>query len=78
MSKWRRTSWQQLIIAQTNFLEYERTRLCPDDRENGVSGQRSSACHALRDTMHSPVPVSTMSWMVMMFGWFSDEAARAS
>jgi hypothetical protein len=46
MSKWRRTSWQQLIIAQTNFLEYERTRLCPDDRQNGVSGQRSSACHA--------------------------------
>jgi hypothetical protein len=46
VSKWRRTSWQQLIIAQTNFLEYERTRLCPDDRQNGVSGQRSSACHA--------------------------------
>jgi hypothetical protein len=46
MSKWRRTSWQQLIIAQTNFLEYERTRLCPDDRQNGVSGQRSGACHA--------------------------------
>ena len=46
MSKWRRTSWQQLIIAQTNFLEYERMRLCPNDRQNGVSGQRSSACHA--------------------------------
>ena len=46
VSKWRRTSWQQLIIAQTNFLEYERTRLCPDDRQNGVAGQRSSACHA--------------------------------
>ena len=46
MSKWRRTSWQQLIIAQTNFLEYERTRLCPNDRQNGVSGQQSSACHA--------------------------------
>jgi hypothetical protein len=46
MSKWRRASWQQLIIAQTNFLEYERMRLCPNDRQNGVSGQRSSACHA--------------------------------
>jgi hypothetical protein len=46
VSKWRRTSWQQLIIAQTNFLEYERTRLGPNDRQNGVSGQRSSACHA--------------------------------
>jgi hypothetical protein len=46
VSKWRRTSWQQLIIAQTNFLEYERTRLSPDDRQNGVSGQRSGACHA--------------------------------
>ena len=46
VSKWRRTNWQQLIIAQTNFLEYERTRLCPNDRQNGVSGQRSSACHA--------------------------------
>ena len=46
MSKWRRTSWQQLIIAQTNFLEYERMRLGPNDRPNGVSGQRASACHA--------------------------------
>jgi len=35
MSKWRRTSWQQLIIAQTNFLEYERMRLGPNDRPNG-------------------------------------------
>lgn len=50
MRKWRRTSWQQLIIAQAGFLEYERKRLCPDDHQNGITGQRpnapASACHA--------------------------------
>ena len=46
MNKWRRTSWQQLIIAQASFLEYERMRLGPDDRQTGTAGQRSSACHA--------------------------------
>jgi hypothetical protein len=44
--KWRRTSWQQLIIAQANFLEYERQRLCPGDRQNGIAGQGPGACHA--------------------------------
>jgi hypothetical protein len=34
--KWRRTSWQQLI-AQADFLEYERQRLCPGDRQNGIA-----------------------------------------
>jgi hypothetical protein len=46
----RRTGWQQIIIAQTSFLEYERKRLCPDDYQNGIAGQQprtsASACHA--------------------------------
>ena len=46
----RRTSWQQIIIAQTSFLEYERKRLCPDNHQNGSAGQQprasASACHA--------------------------------
>ena len=46
VNKWRRTSWQQLIIAQASFLEYERMRLGPDDRQTGTAGQRSSACQA--------------------------------
>lgn len=50
MSKWRRASWQELIIAQASFLEYERKRLCGDDHQNGIAGQRPSAsagaCHA--------------------------------
>ena len=50
MSRWRRTSWQEVIIAQASFLEYERKRLCGDDHQNGVAGQQpgasASACHA--------------------------------
>jgi hypothetical protein len=46
----RRTSWQQIIIAQASFLEYERKRLCPDNHQNGSAGQQprasASACHA--------------------------------
>ena len=49
MSKWRRTRWQSLIIAQATFLEYERERLCANDRHNGIAGQQPSAsavtCH---------------------------------
>jgi hypothetical protein len=45
----RRTSWQQIIIAQASFLEYERKRLCPDNHQNGSVGQQprasASACH---------------------------------
>ena len=43
MSKWRRTRWQSLIIAQATFLEYERERLCANDRHNGIAGQQPSA-----------------------------------
>lgn len=50
MSKWRRTSWQEIIIAQASFLEYECKRLCGDDHQNGIAGQQpgasASACHA--------------------------------
>jgi hypothetical protein len=46
----RRTSWQQIIIAQTSFLEYERKRLYPNDHQNGIAGQElrasANACHA--------------------------------
>jgi hypothetical protein len=43
VSKWRRTRWQSLIIAQATFLEYERERLCANDRHNGSAGQQPSA-----------------------------------
>lgn len=50
MSKWRRTSWQQVIVAQASFLEYECKRLCADDHQNRVAGQQpnvsASARHA--------------------------------
>jgi hypothetical protein len=50
VSKWRRTSWQQLIIAQASFLEYACKRLCADDHQNRIAGQQlsasASACHA--------------------------------
>jgi hypothetical protein len=69
VSKWRRTRWQSLIIAQATFLEYERERLCANDRHNGIAGQQPSAsaiaCHAsdaamrhLEDARHDAgVPV---------------------
>ena len=38
MSK--RTRWQELVIAQARFLEYECTRLCQEGNENGFAGQR--------------------------------------
>jgi hypothetical protein len=40
VSKWRRTSWQEVIIAQASFLEYERKRLCGDDHQSGIAGQQ--------------------------------------
>lgn len=42
----RQTRWQELIIAQAGFLEYERNRLCGDYHQNGIAGQGPSACHA--------------------------------
>jgi hypothetical protein len=64
MSEWRRTSWQQVIVAQASFLEYECKRLCADDHQNRVVGQQpsgsASARHAsdaamrhLHDARHS-------------------------
>jgi hypothetical protein len=50
VNKWRRTSWQEVIIAQASFLEYERKRLHAGDHQNGTAGQHpgapASACHA--------------------------------
>ena len=50
MSKWRRTSWQEVIFAEARFLEYERMRLCGNDHQNGIAGQQpcasASACCA--------------------------------
>jgi hypothetical protein len=50
VSRKRRTSWQELIIAQAGFLEYERKRLCADHHQSATAGPRSSApatsCHA--------------------------------
>ena len=50
VSKWRRTSWQQHIIAQASFLEYERKRLCAGHQPDGAAGHRPGAsagvCHA--------------------------------
>jgi hypothetical protein len=48
MSKWRRTSWQQVIIAQASFLEYECKRLCADDHQNRVAGRQPSASASAR------------------------------
>jgi hypothetical protein len=48
MSKWRRTSWQQVIVAQASFLEYECKRLCADDHRNRVAGQQPSASASAR------------------------------
>jgi hypothetical protein len=39
VGKWRRTSWQHVIIAQASFLEYERKRLSPDDRQGCHAGE---------------------------------------
>ena len=50
MNRWRRTRWQQIIVAQASFLEYECGRLCGDYHQNGTAGQGPSAwanaCHA--------------------------------
>jgi hypothetical protein len=48
MSKWRRTSWQQLIVTQASFLEYECKRLCADDHQNRVAGQQPSISASAR------------------------------
>lgn len=47
MGKWRRANWQETILAQANFLEYERNRLCDDDHQGRAAEQwPGSACHA--------------------------------
>ena len=48
MSEWRRTSWQQVIVAQASFLEYECKRLCADDHQNRVVGQQPSGSASAR------------------------------
>jgi hypothetical protein len=42
VSRWRRTRWQQIIVAQARYLDYECERLC-DDHQNGTAGRQWSA-----------------------------------
>jgi hypothetical protein len=42
VSRWRRTRWRQIIVAQARYLEYECERLC-DDHQNGTAGRQCSA-----------------------------------
>lgn len=46
MSRWRGARWQQIVLAQAEYLEYERDRLC-GVHQNGTAGlQRSAAASA--------------------------------
>jgi hypothetical protein len=39
MSRWRRARWQQIVLAQAEYLEYERDRLC-GVHQNGTAERR--------------------------------------
>jgi hypothetical protein len=42
VSRWRRTRWRQIIVAQARYLEYECELLCAD-HQNGTAGRQCSA-----------------------------------
>jgi hypothetical protein len=50
VSRWRRTRWQEIIVAQASYLEYECERLGNGNHQNGAAWRRRSdaagACQA--------------------------------
>jgi hypothetical protein len=55
VSRWRRTRWQEIIVAQASYLEYECERLGNGNHQNGAAWRRRSdaagACQAGKAVM---------------------------